>query len=412
MKTAADNTGATVPPAVTTGPAAVAAAPAPQTSASKWDTVIGIFATAVGKTAVEVTEALKPVVGDPNDEGLALLADPASTPDVDLKAALASLKIPSGKINQNIAKLRGESIKVNTVSAGVQALAILPQVPDNKSFIELLKVGGVLKVGPAEVICAVRAGIARRVGLFEIPDKILSAMDKFLDAQDEPASASYFTVQKLLTTRTYGDVLAAIGVPGKFVSEARKRAFLAKVDSSLWPALASFQNTLASWQSAWLQGAMGPGLALAVMAAGSAGAGLPAGMMMAPPDTGPVRASGETVLDVINKVFAGPGIPVARALAYDATCIQDVLEDPAVPQQIGAATKDQMLRELGVSVGSELVRAEQSLARYALAIMSLKDVSAEAELNYLSAMIQLGSTIPWEKIVASSAGIGRSRGGE
>jgi hypothetical protein len=91
-----------------------------------------------------------------------------------------------------------------------------------------------------------------------------------------------------------------------------------------------------------------------------------------------------------------------------------ILNDPSLPGQLGVGTKEQMLKELGVNVGADIVRTEQGVTRYTLAIMSLKDVTADAELAYLGAMLQLGATIPWDKLGEASpagngrAGIGRS----
>ena len=153
-----------------------------------------------------------------------------------------------------------------------------------------------------------------------------------------------------------------------------------------------------------------PGVMMMAVTAATSGKELPVGMM-APPDTAPLRAAGEAFADKINKIFAGTGIPVAKALAYDATRIMKILENDKLPVQLGAANKDQMLKDLGVKVGSDILRLEQGITRYAFAIMSLPKVGADTELNYFAAMYQLGSSIPWDKVgvrvkADSTAGIG------
>jgi hypothetical protein len=382
-----------------------------------WMVRVGAFASAVGKSVVEVTTALKSVVGEPGEEALGILSDSTSAPDADLRSALAELKIPSGKFNMHLPKLRGAP-KATESSAGapsstpMQALAILPTVPDDTSFVEMLKTGGVLEVGPTEVLSAVKAGLARRIGLFELPDRILEKMEAFADVQAKPCGEAFFKMQQLLTQRRYGDVLTALGVPGSFVSERRKRDFFERLDAKLWIALEGFQGQLTAWQQAWMSGAANPGMLMLAMATNHAGAPMPPGMM-APPDTMPLRAAGDAVVDEINRVFAGPGIPVARALAYDATRIMGILGDSSLPAQMGVATREQMLKDLGVNVGTDIIQIERSLTRYTLAIISLKDVAADAELAYLAAMLQLGATVPWDKLTSSPAsggraGIGRS----
>lgn len=384
-----------------------------------WNARVGSFASAVGKTVEEVSAALVSVAGDPSEDALSILADTVSAPDSDIKDALKALKIPSGKINAHMAKLRGTP-KVVEAAAGVaagttaiQALAILPVVPDETSFLEMLKTGGVLKVDTTEVLSAVKAALAKRVGLFDLPDRILEKMEAFAEAQEEPCGEAFYKMQRMLTEKKYGDVLSALGVPGSYVSERRKRDFFAKLDAKLWASLSSFHNQLSAWQQAWAQGFSGPGMMVAFMARNSANPTMPSSMM-APPPTDAVRSAGEEVVNEINRVFSGPGIPVARALAYDATRIMGILNDPTLPSQIGAGTKDQMLKELGLSVGADIVRTEQGVTRYCLAIMSLPKVTVDVELVYLDALFQLGSTIPWDKIGTSSpiesgrrAGIGR-----
>jgi hypothetical protein len=367
-----------------------------------WKTRVGGFATAVGKTIDEVAKALESVVGAQSEEALTILADTTAAPDADIKTALAELKIPSGKFNLNLRLLRGTPKAVEapasaSASTAMQALAILPTVPDDVSFVEMLKTGGVLKVGETEVLSAVKAALARRVNLYTLPDRILEKMEEFAENQAEPCGEAFFKMQKLLTERKYGEVLTALGVPGSFVSDKRKKEFFARLDERLWKALNGFQVGLTAWQQAWMNGAANPGLLMVAMASKTAGGMLPPGML-APPDTAPLRASADAVVDQINKVFAGPGIPVARALAYDATRIMGILSDPSLPPQLGLANKEQMLKELGVNVGADIVMTERNITRYTLAIMSLSKVSADAELAYFAALIQLGSSIPWAKL--------------
>lgn len=380
-----------------------------------WKDRVGGFAAAVGKDIEEVAKALVEVIGEPSDDALSILADEVAAPDAEIKEVLKALKIPSGKINMHLGKLRGpkaEAAPATASATAMQALSILPQVPDETSFIEMLKTGGVLKVDVTEVLSAVKAALAKRVGLYELPDLLLDKMEAFAEAQEEPSGEAFYRLQRLFTERRYGDVLSALGVPGSYVSERRKKEFFARLEARLWGALEGFQKQLNAWQQAWMQGMANPGMLVMAMTAGHVGGALPPGMM-APPDTTPLRTAGEDVVNEINRVFAGPGIPVARALAYDATRIMGILNDPTLPGQVGAGTKDQMLKELGITVGADIVRTEQAVTRYCLAIMSLPKVTSDVELAYLAALVQLGSTIPWDKLVVSAptatgkAGLGR-----
>lgn len=285
------------------------------------------------------------------------------------------------------------------------SMDMLPSVPDDSSFLEMLKVGGVLKVGKVEVISAMRAAIATQVGLYNLPDILMTRMERFAEEQDEPVGESFYTLQRLITSRNYGEVLSVLGVTGNFVSDRRKNEVLARLNSILWPALRNFNSQLVAWSDAWSKGMSNPGAALMVLAMASGGGArgvMPPGMLQ-PPETAGLRDEAEAVINQINKVFSGTGIPVARALAFDATRIKGILEEPTLPAAVGSATRDQMLKTLGVDVGPDYVRLERNVTRFALSIMELPNISSgNEEYGYLGSMLQLGLSIPWEKLGGST----------
>lgn len=291
------------------------------------------------------------------------------------------------------------------------SMDILPSVPDDTSFLDMLKVGGVLKIQAVDVIAAMRAAIASTIGLYALPDALIERMEQFAKEQEEPVGESFYRLQKLITSRSYGEILSAIGVSGNFVSDKRKKELLVRLNDQLWPALYGFQTQLKNWADTWNQTGANPTMLLQTIAMGLSGgkAGMPAGMMMQPPDTAGLRDEAEAVITQVNKVFAGTGIPVARALGSDAVRIREVLEEPTLPAAVGSATKDQMLKTLGIAVGADYIRLERNITRYALSIMELPNVSAgNDEYAYLAAMLQLGAAIPWEKLLEPS-GSGRGR---
>jgi hypothetical protein len=108
--------------------------------------------------------------------------------------------------------------------------AVLPNVPDDESFIIALKTGGELKVNPTSVLSAIKAAIADKLGFFNLPKSIKEKMEKFAESIDEPVNPEFFKLQKLVTTRNYADVLNALGVEGQFMNDARQNAFLKKLD--------------------------------------------------------------------------------------------------------------------------------------------------------------------------------------
>ena len=294
------------------------------------------------------------------------------------------------------------------------AFEILPAVPDDTSWLEALRTGGVLKVDQSTVISAVRAALAERVGMFGVPDRLAERMESFAEESDEPVSEEFWRLRSLVTRRNYGDIFAAIeGLDGRYISDTRRRQLLERVNTHLWPAIGSFYNQLQSWQEAWMQGAANPAMLMAtIMSAGSGGMAMPPGMLQ-PPDTAVLRDHADAVNDAINRVFAGTGVPVAAALAYDATQIKKTLENPRLPSMIGAASREQMLKQLGIAVSSNYPRLETNITRFVLGIMQAKNQPAgNEELQYFGALYMLGSQIPWDQLGIGGrtvSGIGGNR---
>lgn len=315
------------------------------------------------------------------------------------EADLTSVGMKTLTARRVVAALKKPEPVVNTVSA-VSFDAVLPSVPTDESWLTALRSGGVLKVEQSTVISAVRAALAHRARLYEIPDVLLAKMETFSDENEEQVDPEFFRMRKLITRRNYAEVFEAIdGLDGNYVTEARKKRLLQRVDQHLWPAIIAFYEQLKSWQAAWMQGATNPALMMsAIMAASGGGNVMPPGMMQ-PPDTGALRDHADAVADAINKVFAGTGVQIAAALAYDAAKINETLSNPRLPTLIGAANREQMLRQLGVAVSATYPRLERNLTQFVLSVMQVKDQPAgNEELQYFGALFMLGSQIPWDQL--------------
>lgn len=292
------------------------------------------------------------------------------------------------------------SAATNTVSVA-SFDAVLPIVPTDASWLEALKTGGVLKIDQSTVISAIRAALAHRANFFVIPGRLVELMEEFADKNEEQVDPEFFRLRKDMTRKSYAEIFEAIdGLDGNYVTEGRKKELFKRIDQNLWPAILGFYNQLKSWQEAWMQGAANPALmmnTMMMMTSGGMGA-MPPGMMQ-PPDTGILRDYADAVADAVNKVFAGTGVQIAAALAYDASKIKETLSNPRLPSLIGVANRDQMLRQLGVAVSATYPRLEQNLTRFVLAIMQVKDQPAgNEELQYFGTLFMLGSQIPWDQL--------------
>jgi hypothetical protein len=131
------------------------AAPAAQLPES-WVAYLTPFAEVLSKDVSALTELLKPVVGEPGDQAIALLKDVTASPDADIKAVLNGT--PSAVANRAISLLRESAAAHAPMSFG--GADILSEVPSDESWLSALRAGGTLMVDQATVIAAARASIA------------------------------------------------------------------------------------------------------------------------------------------------------------------------------------------------------------------------------------------------------------
>ncbi|MFH1030533.1 MAG: hypothetical protein V1770_04710 [bacterium] len=367
------------------------------------------------KVSGDVIQKIKADLGVESVEDLNVLTE-ADLTGIGMK------KVPARNL---VATLKPSAPPVDVSAASANAVsavsfdAILPAVPSDASWLEALRTGGVLKVEQSTVISAIRAALAHHAGLFTIPDALVGLMEKFADQNEDQVDPEFFKLRKQMTRRSYAEIFEAIdGLDGAYVTEARKKQLLQRLDQYLWPAILAFYAQLKNWQEAWMQGVANPAMVMSAMMAASGGLGgaLPPGMMQ-PPDTGSLRDYADALADAVNKVFAGTGVQIVAALAYDATKIKETLSNPRLPALIGAANRDQMLRQLGVAVSATYPRLETNLTRFVLAIMQVKDLPAgNEELQYFGTLFMLGSQIPWDQLTGGNpardgkiAGIGGRR---
>ncbi len=382
-----------------------------------WVAYITPFAAAIGKSPEDVTSALKDLVGEPGDEAISLLKNREFTSDADIVAAVGS-NVPKAKLAKAIVSLREVAPAPAASDAAVPAMSaatfdVLPSVPSDEAWLSAFKVGGTLKFNKETVIGTVSAALAARLGLYDLPDKIGEAMEHQAESLEEPVGEEFYHMQNLLTRRNYSEIFSAIpGVDGRFATQARKAALLRRINERLWGSLTAYHQQLKQWVDAWSQSMNVASTPAALVNALRGGGGpLPPGAMQPPPTDG-LRDAAEGVVNDINYVFAGTGIPVAMALAFDAQQIRKVLETPSLPAQVGAVNREQMLRTLGVAVSSDYPRLERNLKQYTLGVIELQNVTAgEPEYYYLSALFQLGAMIPWDRLDTGTgrggAGIGR-----
>jgi len=273
--------------------------------------------------------------------------------------------------------------------------SVLPTIPADDTWLNILKTGGVLKVDQATYIAAVRAAIALRTKIYDIPEQLTRALEDYAKELNEPVGPEFFKLMNQTTRSNYGELFAAIdGADGHFVNEARKKELLKRINDCLWPVVIQCYQQLDAWHQAWVNS-----FTPAVMMAGycNVGGPMPSGMAQIP-DTSPLEDIGDTLRNTLNGLLAGTGTVVASAIAYDYSQIRAVLEDPTLPIKIGAANREQMYKRLGVAVDASMVRAEANIVRFIISFAQNNCVTANVAPTYYDELWKLGSQINWAQL--------------
>lgn len=279
-----------------------------------------------------------------------------------------------------------------TIASG-QFEALLPSVPNDELWLNSLKTGGILKVDESSYIAAIRAALADRAGLYDIPLALTKAMEDYADETEEQLDPTFYALRESLTQRSYADIFAAIpGLKGSFITERRRKEFLERIRQTLWPAIAESFRVLDGWYQAWQASFSNPSMLIAAIS-GGAGVG-----MVAPPDTSQLHDAGDTLVNSINRVFRGTGVQVAAAMAYDANTIRNTLDKPGLPAMVGVKNRELMLKKVHANVSSNYVRLEQNLVKYVLGFVKHDTVTSDVEVQYFAALWQLGAQINWNEL--------------
>jgi hypothetical protein len=390
-----------------------APAATPEAWKGYWDERIAMFAACIDLTPADVEKALASIVGKPSAKALSFL-DEKTCPFGDLRKVFCEEgTVPVAALRNCVAMLYGKGGALvvagnNAVVAG--GTNYMPALPtDEKSILESFKSGGKLKTDPANILAVIRAGLAFETDLFGVPKRLAELMEKHAEKIGESVPELYFDINEYVQSAKYSEVLQAMGARGSIVTATNKKAFLAGVQRHMWPALNKFHAALQKWDSMWLSGS-GDGMAALArvnMLDHADEMGIPKGSLISVPDSRFVRDVAESVNDAVNTLFAGLGLYVGRALAFEATKIKDLLASEKLPASIGAANRDEMFKLLGLAVTASDVTFEKLLAKFAWGMMNIANVpvgnegdkeAQKAENGYLFEMLNIAKGIDFKAL--------------
>jgi hypothetical protein len=282
---------------------------------------------------------------------------------------------------------------------------------DDASFMAALVVGTNLNGGitAEDAVSAVRVGMADATGLFDVPDRMVESIEAYCESMDTPAGDGVYKLVNTINTRKYAEVLAPMGLTGTtVVTAARRKTFVERLRTTLWPALRSFQAAIKGWTDAWTAQASNPAMLNQIMLTAVTGGGLGALLpqINATPDVAPLRDAHKELVRGVNKLFLGLyRVPVARALAFDAMRIISQIKDPAIAAAAGKTNPEEFVRALNIGVTEHALRTERTLAQYTLNALRMDSI-ADAQLPAFAAQLALmGASVDWDTLGTAAVSV-------
>lgn len=385
------------------------------TTPSRFDTLIAAFAAKVGKTPAEVTTVLTTsAINDTSDESLAIVGSAVDVDDATWMEMFPGVKKPVLKNAVNTLRAAvapPPAVPTPVIAAPVAhpaapAVSATPfrglvQLADDRTFLTGLTVGGRLNgtVSAADAVNAVRVGMAHSIHLFDAPEKLAEIIEEYATTMETPADDSVYTLLETIRERKYAEVLGPLNVKSSAVTEGRRKEFMSRLTTTLWPGLRRFNTALKGWHEQWVAQSANPGAMMNMIGALiSGGQGLIPGMVQAP-DGGALRSAHSDLLTMTNRMYSGMYmVPVARAMAFDALRIVAQLNDPNLCRAAGVPNRDELLRRLRIGVTDAYARSERSIAMYTLNALELGS-QTDAELPaFAAALHMLGTTIDFDAL--------------
>jgi len=283
---------------------------------------------------------------------------------------------------------------------------MLPEKIGDQALLEALRAGGILKIETPIITAALRVLLADDAGYFDVPAKLLAAMDDRADNLSEPVGEQYYKVRAVVVQNTadYAELFQMIeGFNGEFASPERKRALLDKMRRHLWRAIENAFHILDDWRDSMRDSISDPALLQAFLVNQQPGATDQLGMnplkLFTPPNADRVRDAVATLSNALNKSFAGTAIQITAALAYDAIRIKGLFDIKDLPKLAGFANPDEMRLGLGISASPEVIRTEEYLTRFVQGLLAFPEVDDDkAAMNYLNDLWTVGNQIDWDSL--------------
>lgn len=286
-------------------------------------------------------------------------------------------------------------------SGSSQTTSMLEQLPSDDALLSSLKVGGVLKVEHARVVMAGRCLLARQTNMFGADKRIMDMINNhYTNALQMPNPDIFWQMSNERTKNRYAPIFNALHMPGAgvYATSTARNAFWVRMNEQFIPKILEVQRQLTVWYDTWVKQAQANiGLNIGVALGQASGAMVPRQRV---PIINHIVAAVDALVDSANKVFAGQNEVVAIALGVDAQRLRDLLKRNDLHTYTGSASREVMLRELGVSATSDVTMMENDFSTYlhnALRIQALPSTGPTTAV-FLQELQEIGENIEWTRL--------------
>lgn len=368
-------------------------------------------------TVEGVIEALisAKIIKGPTDKAANALASATAVRDEDFERAFfdalrTDLRLAVETLRNNASPTPIASVPTANASVIDQSqqafnnILARPRERKGRSFLTGLSVESVAKVDDATVGVGIEVALAGQFRLFDVPRVLLEMMNEFVtNRMEEAAPPTYYELEREVARQDNSAVLAVLKVDPRFVTQASKHEFLARI-SNIWTPVLEFNKLLDGWVSTYNQAAGNPA---AMMAAISAiGTGRRIAVVQAIPNTATLHGHAQLVTKAVNRAFAGRSIPAALALGYDAERITEYLTNPDIVRYTGCTNREELAQELtrrlgGNSVPTEFQSVEDALEQFILTVYNFERYAAKGSANEADVILslwQIGQGLPWDRL--------------
>lgn len=283
------------------------------------------------------------------------------------------------------------------------AMSVLEQLPPDEILLESLRVGGILKVEHARVVMAGRCLWAQQTGMFGGDVRLMNMIDNhYTNSVEEPNPPIFWELNAARTRTRYASVFNALKMPGAsvYATVSARNAFWEKMNQVFIPKLQELQRQLTVWYDTWMKQAtanVGLNLGAAIAAAQGRGGAVPTQRI---PPIIHILAAVDGMVDSINKVFAGRNEVVAIALAVDAQRLRELLKRNDLHTFTGSASREVMLRDLGVAATTDVIQMEISFSMFlhnAIRVKTLPPTGVTTAM-FLQELQEIGGNIDWDRL--------------